>query len=393
MADHSEARRALYRLLIHTEKYTGLFEGLKRRRYLIETFVRLAEILYQWIRPVESWFPQSEDSTKEFGDLVRHLLARYDIPRFFDTVWFRNPNASETVFSQDWYLHIANGKNIRTAKNFPVRFTKRMAHLFLQAPKHSVEHAIRWAQIKAIGGSDELVKAVHRTRLGESFENEEFWFTVVQFFVNNPMLDPMQVGPIVDYIYNQKYVPQEIIEPSGGVVQGPPPHPRFSMKGRSGEKLVRLVEDWHGDLAAEAYVPFKEWQPTNVRPFEHIENDTTGQMRTWTIHELSTSWELAIEGRALHHCVRSYANRCASGKASIWSTQVRIGTDGPQPLLTIAVENIDKRVTQYRGKYNLVPNTKKTNKRRDISNSYLELLNDAAHVMRLWMEREQIRLG
>lgn len=393
LADDQDSRNALYHLLIHIEKYTGLFYGLKRRRYLIPTFIRLAKLHKRWVRPVDTWFPESADQTKEFGDFVRHLLAQYDIPRFLDKVWLRDPHAPDVQCFQDWYLHIASGKNIRTAKQFTVNFTKRMAHLFLQAPKYyNIEHALRWAQVTALGGSDDLVKAVYRTRLGKSFENEDFWFTVIQFFINNPMLDPAQVGPIVDYIHNQKYAPQEILQPGGGVIQGPPPHPNFTMKGRSADKLVRLVEEWHGDLAAEDYVAWKEWHPADIRPFEHTETTDTGQQRTWTIHELCTSWELAIEGKALHHCVRSYAGRCATGKASIWSTQVRIGDENPLPVMTIAVDNLDKRITQNRGKYNMMPNTKmNTSKRHDLNTSYIALLNEAPRIMRLWMEREQLK--
>ena len=93
--------------------------------------------------------------------------------------------------------------------------------------------------------SEELTRAIFRTRLGKSFENEAFWVTVIQFFVNNPLLHTDHVGPIVDYIYNQKHVPQEGIQPGGGVLEGPPSHPSFSIKGRSADKLLRQVEDWH----------------------------------------------------------------------------------------------------------------------------------------------------
>jgi hypothetical protein len=42
---------------------------------------------------------------------------------------------------------------------------------------------------------------------------------VVQFFVANPMLDPHQVGPIVDWIHNQRFVgePRRIVN---GIAHG-----------------------------------------------------------------------------------------------------------------------------------------------------------------------------
>ena len=372
----------------------GLFDNVGRgREHLISTYIYLAERHSDWVRPVEEWFPRTQGRKEQFGSLVRHLLARYEIPRFFDRVWFLNPRTPRTKLHQSWYLHVANGGNIRTAPQFNAHLTKRMAHFFLQSPPHaSVEHAVRLAQVKAIGGDHDLTRAVIRTRLGEVIEHEDFWFTVIQFLVNNPMLDPAQVGPIIDYIYNQKYVPEEVLQPGGGVIEGPPPHPHFTMKGRSADRLVRLVEEWHGDLAAEDYVAWKEWNATAFRPFEHVDRDDVGNTRFWTIHELTTSWELALEGKALHHCVRSYANKCASGKASVWSTQVKVGEEGPQPVLTIAVDNEDTKVTQYRGKFNMQPGTARRSKRKDVSMSYVDLLNASAGVMRMWAEREQLKV-
>ena len=78
-----------------------------------------------------------------------------------------------------------------------------------------------------MGGNKPLARAVNGTRLATAFENEDFWGTVIHFFVNHPMLDPDQVGPVVDYVYNQKYVPQEAAMPEGGVAQGEPPQPNF----------------------------------------------------------------------------------------------------------------------------------------------------------------------
>ena len=96
---------------------------------------------------------------------------------------------------QGWYKHIGLGRNIRTA-DLPLPYTKRMAHLFLQAPDHfTVEMALRWGQVRGLGGSEVLASAVAATRLGRSFEHEDFWQTVLHFFVNEPMLDPVARRP------------------------------------------------------------------------------------------------------------------------------------------------------------------------------------------------------
>ena len=126
-----------------------------------------------------------------------------------------------------------------------------MAHHFLQAPDHfTVEAALRWGQVRGLGGSKPLAHAVAATRLGSSFEAEDFWGTVVLFFVNHPELDPAQVGPVVDYLHHQRFVPQEVLIEEGDLVGLGPPQPDLSMKGRTPRSLLRQVGDWRERLEA-----------------------------------------------------------------------------------------------------------------------------------------------
>ena len=95
---------------------------------------------------------------------------------------------------QGWYKHIGLGRNIRTA-DLPLPYTKMMAHHFLQAPDHfTVEgrcvggRCVGWVARRC------LASAVVATRLGRSFEHEDFWQTVLHFFVNEPMLDLVRMS-------------------------------------------------------------------------------------------------------------------------------------------------------------------------------------------------------
>ena len=66
--------------------------------------------------------------------------------------------------------------------------------MFLQTPnQYTIEEALRWGQILGLEGEQPLVRAVNGTPLGTTFDNEDFWKTVIHFFVNNPMLDPDHV--------------------------------------------------------------------------------------------------------------------------------------------------------------------------------------------------------
>ena len=43
--------------------------------------------------------------------------------------------------------------------------------------------------------------------------------------------------------------------------------------------------------------------------------------------ELLDSTALYAEGRAMHHCVYSYANRCRRGETAIWSLRMRVRSE------------------------------------------------------------------
>ena len=98
-----------------------------------------------------------------------------------------------------------------------------MSHHALSAPDDfSIFFALRWAPVRALGGGDRLAHAVVGTWLRNPQVDEPLWLSVAQFFVANPMLDPRQVGPIVDWIRNQRFV-RELPEDAARVlgVAGP----------------------------------------------------------------------------------------------------------------------------------------------------------------------------
>lgn len=401
-----EAKSALLRMLLHVDRYVNVLRARKfyasgRRGYtsLLAGLVAVAYHHRRWLRPVEDWSCEpsvngNPRAIDQFSSLVRHLLARYDVPFFLDSAFFEGQDA-EALEQQEWFLHLANGGSAR-ALDTPIELTRRMAHLFMTVPTHNrarILRNMRWAQVIGLGGDTVLAKTILSTRLGRNFEDDAFWSTVVLFLVNNAMMEPERVGPLVDYIHNMKYAPRRVVREEGGVEEGPPPHSNFTMKGRSAAKLLRQVEAWHGHLAREQDVVFQSWPPCGLRPYELSEtHDTIGPVR-WTVQELKSSWELAAEGRALNHCVVSYSDQCADGKTSIWSiTAQKEGADEREGVLTVAVDVRSRAVTQARGRYNALPNQppKSAQANREERTGYFDLLNRSDHILRLWMERERI---
>ena len=394
-------RKALLRLLRHTARHADLFGmdpavprlGPRTGNTFIEGMAELARNYRNWILPVEDWWPEDCNSAQRFGSLTRHLLAKYDVPAFMDTVWFLG-DRKDARQQQGWFKHIGIGQNIRTA-DVPVHLSKKMAHFFMQAPANaSVEEALRWGQVLGMGGNKPLARAVNGTRLATAFENEDFWRTVIRFLVNHPMLDPEQVGPIVDYIHNQKYAPQEEIGPRGAVIQRSPPQPDFSMKGRSMIRLLQQMETWHQALGQNGRRPLRQWPASGIGALTYTEQGEHGKAR-WAIQELLTAEELAAEGYEMRHCVLSYAVRCQTGACSIWSMRVGDSEGAVRRVLTISVDNSHRRIMQVRGKYNALPDSRKplTENEWRLESSYRDFLRRSQHILSLWRKQEGLTLG
>jgi hypothetical protein len=169
-----------------------------------------------WLRPVEAWQPSRANPTPQFTALAHHLFALYPVPAFMTSAWFQVPPDGPHA-EQRWYKHLGLGHSIRTA-DLPLPFTRAMAHHFSQAPHHyTVSAALRWAQVRGLGGEDPLARAVVATRLGREFGNEEFWLKVLRFFVHHPKMDTIHVGPVVDFLWHQRFATREVFVPGQGV--------------------------------------------------------------------------------------------------------------------------------------------------------------------------------
>jgi hypothetical protein len=364
------ARDAFRDLLLHCQQHASLTgtqpviaqRGRRAGNTYVEALGELARHYRRWLRPLADWRPSGQDPRLQFASLARHLLSRYELPLFMDGAWFRGRSALAQR-QQAWFLHMADGHNIRTAQ-LPLALTKRMAHCFGEAPAHfSIEMALRRAQVVGqfvvgqcvVGGAgDELVDAILSTPLGTSFDNEEFWATVVTWWVKHPELDPELVAPVYDFLQYRRFSPREVAEPGGEVRIEPPPEPNLSMKSRSVPKLLEAIDAWHIQLSREARVAGGGWPKSSIPDFQYDEaSPKTKRVRRWKITELRTDKEIFTEGRELRHCVSSYASQCRSGRQSIWSLQVSDATHKNRRLVTIAVDPRARAITQVRGRLNL----------------------------------------
>jgi hypothetical protein len=230
--------------------------------------------------------------------------------------------------------------------------SKAMAHHFLEAPyDYSIEGAIRWGQVHALGGGARLTDALLGTRIGPDFSNGEFWSSVIRFFVANPLLDRRHVGPIVDYLHAQKFETREVVVGPGRVEVRLPPQPGLSMRGRTPATLLAQVERWHRQLGRISGAEQLYFRRSGIKELS-LKTGKDGEAE-WRIRELLSGAELIAEGRLMKHCVASYAHSCAQGSCSIWAMELS-GKAGIDKRQTIEVTR-DRMIVQCRGRQNQLP--------------------------------------
>jgi len=163
------------------------------------------------------------------------------------------------------------------------------------------------------------------------------------------------------------------VETREGIVMREPPLPSFSIKGRTAQSVLRLMQDWHRSLGVVH--GGLTWSPSPLRPMaiEEPSQEPSAPPAIWEVMELTNGAQLRAEGSALHHCVASYADRCWRGSSRIWSLRVRRG-EKTRPVLTIEVDMKTRAVVQARGWSN-----------RPASGKPLRLLHD-------WTVKERLRL-
>jgi len=202
---------------------------------------------------------------------------------------------------------------------------------------------------------------VFAINVSDHFDHDAFWQTVIRWFIDHPMLDRVHIGPIVDFIHHQRFVPEQVfvndrigIEP---IESTQPRQPNFTIRGRTPETLMRQVHRWHTQLAGDNRVQVASWSPSSIEPFVLIEgslseNKSPAQnAKKWVIRELLSTQSLVTEGRQLKHCVASYATSCERRHSSIWTMEMEAGNKTTK-MLTIEVRLLTRTIVQVRGKLN-----------------------------------------
>jgi hypothetical protein len=337
----------------------------------VDALVNLSRFRHAHIRPVIDWAGTSSSWRSAVASLAHHLICSYSVPAFLASCWYASDAAEDR--KRRWFVAHSRGASFRSL-DLPIVMTRKMEHIFLASQDHlPIEHAMRRAELLALGARAELVNAVMSTRLATDISHSDFWRTFWIFLIaNDGDVESAQIGPMIDYIQAVRH-DRIKIEAQGGITEFEPPLPAFSMKGRTVQSMLRLMLDWHKSLGGSSAA--FSWIRSPFQPliFEEQRQDRSEKPRRWQMMELTNSAQLRCEGTALHHCVASYADRCYRGNTSIWSLRLWQG-EKVRHVLTVEIDPKRRAVIQAHGRAN-----------RAASGRPLRLLQDWAIRERLGM--------
>lgn len=302
---------------------------------------QLAERQERWRRGPEGWRPKAGKPEVQFAGLAGYLLPPAEAKQFQQEVMEARPTRQFAT----WFAHLDRGANNHPDSPRALYMTRKIAVQLVVAPeRYDYIRALRWGQVFGMGGDARLARAIDFARLSWQLwepPDEEWWAGVILWLVQNPALDRSQVVPIIDFVHAHRY---------GDPAYDRPPDPTFTMKGRTPLAVLRLMEEWHTELASMKNYQHTEFHPSGFVPGRY-EEESSGEPKVWTVDEILDSTALVEEGRRQRHCVATYLERITKGKCSIWSMKVRRG-DLVQRAVTIQVNSGTRRITQARGRSN-----------------------------------------
>ncbi len=279
-----------------------------------------------WLADLHNWKPCLKQPYGQVKELTEFLFCKYRMPGFLHKAFYES-NMSLYI---KWYIHIGSGGSIRELADMPAVFTQKMGHFFLQAHyKFTVTEALRWAQVKGLGGTDALAERVAYSWIAQKpFGDEQFWFSFLQLLVNGGMFHCDKLTELVDYVREAKRE-----------------NNLYSLKGRNLSSLTRQSDEWHKRFSK--YKGNEMWKPSGIGGLKYQK-----KRELIVIEELTETAKLREEGRTMKHCVASYSFYCAKGRSAIFS--IRKFSDGIllETLATIEVNLSLKRIVQAKAKMN-----------------------------------------
>lgn len=279
-----------------------------------------------WRNNIFQWKPSSKQDSIQVHELATWLFCQYPVPGFLFKAFYE----TNQLIAIDWFIHIGSGKRVKDMPKVPFRFTQKMGHYFLQAPsKFSIQEALRWAQVRGLGGDEKLADRIAYSWLAtKAYSNEDFWEAFLMILAIGGMFNLAKVGELIDYVREAKRINDD-----------------YSLKGRTLSSLMKQSDEWH-----KQYTHHKGsmiWKPCGLDGFKFEKKN-----EVIVIEELTAQKALIAEGKTMRHCVASYFTYCSKGKSAIFSFRKYSMGILMDTLATIEVNLSLNRIIQAKGKMN-----------------------------------------
>jgi hypothetical protein len=284
-----------------------------------------------WVRKPKD-FLDSDDRR-----MLDHLFVVQKVPAFLYSEWFRADDAPRFKWLC-WFILSAQGGSLkRAASYFNWRISPRFQHHLQDLPAEmSPTEACILAEVKRLGGSladfcrlmADPGFVVDPTKAAASEVHSSFWRDTVRWLIaHGSEITDDESRAILAWAMHE-FTEARVRETA------------FSWKGRRTRTTVERATEYLRTLER----PWSKYRwrghGWNWEPGEAVPGG-------WSFVELTDGEQLHREGNRMHHCVSSYAGRCAAGHSAIVSLK-RYGV----PSVTIEVNPTAKQVVQVRGEYN-----------------------------------------
>jgi len=282
-----------------------------------------------WVHSPRTWDARSG------RPLVHHLFGLYDVPAFLASEWFRESEITRFKWLC-WFILFAQGGSLkRAAHYFDWDVPAGFAHHLAAAPADlSPTEACILAEVRRQGGDEIDCRRILRnpafvidpTERSAAGSHRKFWHDTLRWLIaHREAITDQQSDLILSWAMHE-YTETD----RAGL-------PAFSWKGRRVRAVLERSVAYHREVENPWYR--YSWQGHGWDWV--LEVPPHGK---WSFVELTSGDELFQEGKAMRHCVASYAGRCASGYSAIVSLRYN-----QQRRVTIEITPRTKQIVQARG--------------------------------------------
>jgi hypothetical protein len=246
----------------------------------------------------------------------------------------------------------------------PPSITSRALHLAMRAPGDlTVRQALRWGQVKSLGGCPGIMDEVLSSRMVRDLSNDGIWSRLLSKVIQAGSFHAGHFGLIADTLI--EVMEWEDCDRAHELVTLPLDH-LLRYCRRYWQALLKLIrnampesgrDDIHCPRLREELHRMNANQWTRLprtKPFERIREEAGRSFRC-RIVELTHQWQLVAESQAMRHCIDTYGLPWRAGMSSVFSVRVEETTEektGEESHLTIHVERRSRRIVEVRGRRN-----------------------------------------